>query len=57
MLVGTAELADRPLDELPGFRPAARSPMNRWTIIGLTLVVIWAYETAGVFELVDLRDL
>ena len=31
--------------------------MNRWTIIGLTLVVIWAYETAGVFELVDLRDL
>lgn len=57
LLVGLADLADRPRDELPGFRLTARSPMNRWTIIGSTLVVIRTYETAGVLDLVDLRDL
>ena len=57
LLGGLADLADRPRDELPGFRLTARSPMNRWTIIDSTLVVIRVYETAGVFDLVDLRDL
>ncbi|MCY4516040.1 MAG: hypothetical protein OXB99_02245 [Acidimicrobiaceae bacterium] len=57
LLRGLADLADRPLDELPGFRLTARSPMNRWTIIGSTLVVIRTYETAGVLDLVDLREL
>ena len=57
LLEGLADLANRPHDELPGFRLTARSPMNRWTIVASTLVVIRVYEPAGVFDLVDLRDL
>lgn len=57
LLGGLSDLADRPVDELPGFRLTARSPMNRWTIISSTLVVIRVYEPAGVLDLVDLRDL
>ena len=54
---GLIELADRPLTELPGYRVAGRSPMNRWTIIGSTVVIIRVYESIGLFDLVDLRDI
>ena len=56
LVAGLIELADRPLSELPGLRVAGRSPMNRWTIIGSTAVIIRVYESIGLFDLVDLRD-
>lgn len=56
ILNGLIELADRPLTELPGLRQPNRSPMSRWTIIGSTIARIHVYESAGWFDLTDLRD-
>ena len=56
LLDGIAELADRPLTELPGRRVLGSSPMNRWEAVGTTAVFIRVYESAGLFDLVDLQD-
>ena len=56
LLEGIADLADRPLAELPGLRSVSQSPMSRWTIIGSTVVYIRVYESIGVFDLMGLQD-
>lgn len=57
LLNGLADLADNPTTELPGLRVIGWSPMERWTIIGSTIVVFHVYETAGVLDLAEIRDL
>ncbi len=37
-------------------RAIGQSPMNRWTIIGSTVVFIRVYESTGVIDLMDLQD-
>lgn len=56
LLDGIADLADRPLTELPGLRAVGQSPMSRWSIIGSTVVFVHVYEGIGVFDLMDLQD-
>ena len=56
-LNGLAELADSPMTQLPGLRVLGWSPMERWTIIGPTIVVFHVYETAGIIDLTEIRDL
>ena len=53
---GLAELADRPLTELPGIEVEGRSPMHRKAVIGSTYVYFMVYESQGVFDLIDLGD-
>lgn len=57
LLAGIIDLADRPLTELPGIRARGRSPMQRWAIIGSTVVSIRLYESVGKFDVTDLRDI
>lgn len=56
LLDGLAELADRPLTELPGLRRQGFSPMIHWTVIGSTVVYVRVYEQSGCFDLDGLRD-
>lgn len=56
LLNGIADLADRPLSQLPGLRAIGQSPMSRWAIIGSTVVFMRVYESSGVFDLMDLQD-
>ena len=57
LLSGLADMADSPLSTLPGARVEGRGPMNRWTIIGGTVVVFRVYEAQGHIDIVNIYDL
>lgn len=56
LLNGIADLANRPLTELPGLRVRGQSPINRWMIVGSTVMFMHVHESVGVFDLMDLQD-
>ena len=57
LLDGLADMADSPMTTLPGARVARHSPMNRWTIIGGTVVVFRVYEPQGHIDILNIYDL
>ena len=57
MLEELADLADTPLDSLPGVRVLGKGPMDRWAVVGSAVVFFRVYEPHGLIDLVDIADL
>ena len=56
LLLGLQDLANRPLDELPGNRFPGLSPMWRWARVANMNVVFLVVEPEGVLSVVTITD-
>ena len=56
LLLGLLDLADRPLDELPGNHVPWMSPMWRWARVGETYVAFLVVEPESVLSVLAITD-